>query len=61
MDSQRQLAVFDLENTLIASNVVSSWSYLATKRLPKAERVKLVTKTLAQAPSMLALDRKRSK
>jgi len=58
LDSQRQLAVFDLENTLIASNVVSSWSYLATKRLPKAERVKLVTKTLAQAPSMLALDRK---
>ena len=58
LDSRRQLAVFDLENTLIASNVVSSWSYLATKRLPKAERAKLVTKTLAQAPSMLALDRK---
>ena len=58
LDPQRQLAVFDLENTLIASNVVASWSYLATKRLPRAERIKLVTKTLAQVPSMLALDRK---
>jgi len=58
LDERRQLAVFDLENTLIASNVVSSWSYLATKRLPKSERVKLVMKTLAQAPGMLALDRK---
>jgi len=58
LDPKRQLAVFDLENTLIASNVVASWSYLATKRLPKSERFKLVTKTLAQAPGMLALDRK---
>ena len=58
LDERRQLAVFDLENTLIASNVVSSWSYLATKRLPRSERVKLVMKTLAQAPGMLALDRK---
>ncbi|MCH1513100.1 MAG: HAD-IB family hydrolase [Acidimicrobiales bacterium] len=58
LDPKRELAVFDLENTLIASNVVSSWTYLATKRLPAAERFKLVSRTLAQAPSLLALDRK---
>ena len=30
----RHLAAFDLENTLIASNVVASYSWLATRRLP---------------------------
>ena len=31
---ERQLAAFDLENTLIASNVVASYALLATRRLP---------------------------
>ena len=31
---ERHLAAFDLENTLIASNVVASYSWLATRRLP---------------------------
>jgi fatty acyl-CoA reductase len=55
---ERHLAAFDLENTLIASNVVSSWGYLATKRLRPADRLRLVTRTLTQAPGLLALDRK---
>ena len=55
---ERQLAAFDLENTLIASNVVSSWGYLATKRLSPGDRARLISKTLAQGPSLLALDRK---
>ena len=34
LSPDRQLAAFDLENTLIASNVVASYSWLATRRLP---------------------------
>ena len=58
LDPSRQLAVFDLENTLIASNVVSSWGYLATKRLCPRERTKIIAKTILEAPSMLAMDRR---
>jgi HAD superfamily hydrolase (TIGR01490 family) len=55
---ERHLAAFDLENTLIASNVVASYSWLATRRLPRDERLRFVAKTLAEGPSLLALDRK---
>ena len=55
---ERQLAAFDLENTLIASNVVASYAFLATRRLPPDERLRFVLKTLAEGPSLLALDRK---
>jgi fatty acyl-CoA reductase len=54
---QRQLAAFDLENTLIASNVVSSFAWLASRHLSGEDRVRFVAQTLAQAPTMLALDR----
>ena len=58
LSEERQLAVFDLENTLIASNVVESWAWLATRHLPTAERVKFTMATLREAPSLLALDRR---
>jgi alcohol-forming fatty acyl-CoA reductase len=58
LSPDRQLAAFDLENTLIASNVVASYSWLATRRLPADERMRFVARTLAEAPSLLALDRK---
>lgn len=54
---ERHLAAFDLENTLIASNVVTSYSWLATRRLSTAERVRFTLRTLAEAPSLLAQDR----
>ncbi|MHB8665675.1 MAG: HAD-IB family phosphatase [Acidimicrobiales bacterium] len=54
----RQLAVFDLENTMIASNVVESWAWLATRHLPTADRVKFTMATLREAPGLLALDRR---
>ena len=54
----RHLAAFDLENTLIASNVVASYAWLATRRLPREDRVRFVARTLLEAPSLLALDRK---
>ena len=58
LDPARHFAAFDLENTLIASNVVASYSWLATRRLPREDRVRFALKTLAQAPSLLAQDRR---
>ena len=54
----RHLAAFDLENTLIASNVVESYAFLATRRLAPADRARFVMQTLAEAPALLKLDRK---
>jgi fatty acyl-CoA reductase len=58
LDPSRQLAAFDLENTLIASNVVASYSWIATRRLPREDRVRFVLKTLIEAPGLLALDKR---
>jgi HAD superfamily hydrolase (TIGR01490 family) len=54
----RHLAAFDLENTLIASNVVESYAWLASRRMPDDERARFVARMLARAPGLLALDRK---
>jgi len=54
---ERHLAVFDLENTLIASNVVASYAWLATRHLDTPDRLRFVAKTLWEAPRLLALDR----
>ncbi len=53
---ERQLAAFDLENTLISSNVVFSYSWLATRNLGTADRVKFAANLLREGPSLLALD-----
>ena len=58
MSPQRHLAAFDLENTLIASNVVASYAWLATRELATAERIRFVARTLSEAPRLLALDRR---
>ena len=57
LSPQRHLAAFDLENTLIASNVVESYSWLATRRLDGRERARYALRTLAEAPRLLRLDR----
>jgi HAD superfamily phosphoserine phosphatase-like hydrolase len=54
---ERTVAAFDLENTLIASNVVESYSWLATRRLDRGERIRYALRTLAEAPGLLKLDR----
>ena len=51
LSPERHLAAFDLENTLIASNVVESYSWLATRRLPADDRLRFIGRTLAEAPS----------
>ncbi len=58
LDPARQVAAFDLENTLIASNVVESYSWLATRRLNTPERIRYVARTLREAPGLLSMDRK---
>ncbi len=53
---ERQLAAFDLENTIIASNVVFSYAWLATREMSARDRMKFTLKTLAEGPELLALD-----
>ena len=57
LSPDRHVAAFDLENTLIASNVVESYSWLATRRLDRAERLRYVLRTISEAPGLLKLDR----
>jgi len=57
LSPERHLAVFDLENTLIASNVVESFAWLATRRMGADERARFTLRTLREAPGLLALDR----
>ncbi len=55
---ERHLAAFDLENTLVASNVVESYAWLASRHLPVGERVAFTARILREAPGLLALDRR---
>ncbi len=57
LDPKRQVVAFDLENTLIASNVVESYSWLATRRLDTPERIRYVLRTLVEGPGLAKLDR----
>jgi alcohol-forming fatty acyl-CoA reductase len=58
LDPARHVVAFDLENTLIASNVVESYSWLATRRLESPDKLRYVLNTLREAPSLLALDKR---
>jgi HAD superfamily hydrolase (TIGR01490 family) len=58
LSPDRQLAAFDLENTLIASNVVESYAWLATRHLDREDRLRFTLRTLREAPRLLALDRR---
>ncbi len=58
LSPSRELAVFDLENTLVASNVVETFAWLATRHLGTGGRVAVAGRLLAAAPSLLAMDRR---
>ena len=58
LSPDRHLAAFDLENTLIASNVVDSYAWLASRHLPAGERAGFIAGLVRKAPSLLALDRR---
>jgi len=51
-------AVFDLEQTLVASNVVESYAWLATRHLPLLRRAQLAAQLIAEGPRLLAVDRR---
>ncbi len=55
---ERQLAVFDLENTLMASNVVDTFAWFASRHLPKGARASFIAELLRDGPQLLALDRR---
>ena len=58
LSKDRQLAVFDLENTLMASNVVDTYAWLASRHLPAGERATFVAELVREGPRLLALDRR---
>ncbi len=58
LSPERHLAVFDLEHTLIASNVVDSYAWLASRHLGPDARVGLVADLLGSAPRWISLDRR---
>jgi HAD superfamily hydrolase (TIGR01490 family) len=58
LSPDRHLAVFDLEHTLMASNVVDTYAWLATRHLPAGRRARFVADLVRQAPSLLAMDRR---
>ncbi|MGH9077518.1 MAG: SDR family oxidoreductase [Acidimicrobiales bacterium] len=58
LSPERHLAVFDLENTLVASNVVDSYAWLATRHRGDPARARFVAEMLWEAPRLLALDRR---
>ena len=51
LSPERHLAAFDLENTLVASNVVESYAWLASRHLPVGERVAFTARILREAPA----------
>ena len=57
LSPDRQLAAFDLENTLIASNVVTSYAWLASRRLDRDDKLKLAMKLIGEGPALLRMDR----
>ncbi|HSL58666.1 MAG TPA: HAD-IB family hydrolase, partial [Acidimicrobiales bacterium] len=57
LSPDRHLAAFDLENTLIASNVVTSYAWLATRRLPREDQLRLAARLVREGPGLLRLDR----
>ena len=58
LSPDRHLAVFDLEHTLMSSNVVDTYAWLASRHLSPARRARFVADLVRQGPGLLALDRR---
>lgn len=58
LTEEPRCAIFDLENTLIASNVVDSYAWLASRHLAPGDKARLVGGLLVEAPRLLALDKR---
>ncbi len=58
LSPEPRCAVFDLEQTMINSNVVESYAWLASRHLPKSERARLAIGLIAEGPKLLQVDRR---
>jgi len=58
LHEDRHFAAFDLENTLIASNVVESYAWLATRHLDGRQRFKFALRTIAETPGLWRRDKR---
>ncbi len=58
LSPERHLAAFDLEHTLMSSNVVDTYAWLASRHLSPTRRARFVADLVRQGPSLLALDRR---
>ncbi len=58
LSPEPRCAVFDLEQTLINSNVVESYAWLATRHLSPVRRARLSLELIAEGPHLLAVDRR---
>ena len=58
LSAEPRCAVFDLEQTLVSSNVVESYAWLATRHLAPLARARLAVQLVAEGPRLLALDRR---
>ena len=58
LTTEPRCAVFDLEQTLINSNVVESYGWLATRHLEPLRRAQLALGLMLEGPRLLAVDRR---
>ncbi|MGB9111742.1 MAG: HAD-IB family hydrolase, partial [Acidimicrobiales bacterium] len=58
LTEEPRCAAFDLEQTLINSNVVESYAWLATRHLPPFRRVQLAAELALEGPRLLTIDRR---
>ncbi len=54
----RHFAAFDLENTLLASNVVEAYAWMATRDLDTGARLRFAARTMAEGPGLWTRDRR---
>ncbi len=58
LSPDREMAVFDLENTLISANVVDSYLWLANRHLSSSDRLSVISRLAVQLPRLVMMDRK---
>ncbi len=58
LDPDRHFAAFDLEHTVLSSNVVTTYAWMASRRLPTNEKIRFAAELLADAPGLLRMDRR---
>lgn len=58
LSPDRQFAAFDLEHTILSSNVVTTYAWLASRGLPRADKARFAARLLVDAPGLLRMDRR---